>query len=222
LILASTRYVPHVAVLLALTAVLTLLQARDDHRDDDCANPAALFPVRAAPYDDEHDEKAEKRRRTNQVAAGESGRWDEGSVELSPGLRLNYTIVRTFEPRRIYHQPGRNLATDVRTRREGIEHLDDGTRPVAIHRLHIETARRAGEGQIVAAYLLVHRGEAVVNPILAQLRGAPFELVSGRRPMTRYLVFARVPPARRAEAEEATRAWLLDAWRRHQAACGGD
>lgn len=218
---ASSRYVPHVAVAVALAAVLALLQAGSARERETCENPAALFPVAPAPYDD-GDGKAERRRRVHELAAGPNGRWSEGSVEVAPDLRLNYTIVRSFHPRRVYHQPGRNLASDVRTRHESIERHEVAGRSVSIHRIEFETVRRPGDREVVAAYMLLHRGETVENPILAQLRGAPFELVSGRRPMTRYLVFARVPPARRAEAEEATRAWLLDAWRRHQAACAGD
>jgi hypothetical protein len=221
LIHASARYVPHVAVVVTLSAVLVLLQAHGRYNRDRCENVAALFPVAAAPYDD-GDSKAERRRRVHERAAGESGRWSEGSVEVAPGLRLNYTIVRSFNPRRVYHQPGRNLATDVRTRHESIERIEDDGRSVALHRIQFETGGRRGDKEVVAAYLLVHRGEAVASPILTQLRGAVSQFVSGRRPMTRYLVFARVPPARRAEAEQATRVWLLEAWRRHQRACSGE
>jgi len=221
LIHASPRYIPHVAVVLALSAVLALLQARPGYDRETCENPAGIFPASAEPYAD-GDTQPERRRAVYELAAGENGRWNEGSAEVAPGLRLNYSIVRAFHPRRVYHQPGRNLATDLRTRQESIERIEDDGGVVSLHRIHFETARRAGDKQVVAAYMLIHRGETVENPVLAQVRGAPLEIVSGRRPMTRYLVFARVPPERQAEAEEATRAWLLDAWRRHQRACSGD
>lgn len=214
---ASPRYVPYLALLLTFTMAVVLLQRRHDLDVDDCANPAALFPA-GDPVADT-DGKAERRHKTYTHAVGEKGRWGEGSIPTAAGFRLEYLIMHSFKPRLVYHRPGRNLVSHVRSRSDAVERVADDGRDVAIHRVNIESSDRRDGRKVVAAYLLVYHGESVVNPYLAQFGAVPAEIVSGRRPMTLYLVHTRVAEARRAEAEEVTRRWLLERWRTHRTAC---
>lgn len=217
MIQASTRFVPHVAALVAFAAAVALLQGGGRRDVEDCADPAALLP-RGEPL---HyaDGKQEKRRVTYESAVGERGRWTEGSVQSPEGFRLEYTVLHSYEPRRVYHQPGRNLVSEARSRSEQVERLRDGDREVPIHRLRFERSGRVAGPEVVAAYLLVYHGEPLLHPLREHLLAAPGELWSGRRPMTLYLVSTRAPAARRAEAEAATQRWLLERWRQHGEVC---
>jgi hypothetical protein len=218
LIQASTRFVPHVAVLLVFTAAIALLQGGGRRDLEDCANPAALLP-NGDPSPRASDANAEKRRTSRQRAVGERGRWTEGTTTTPEDFRLEYAVLHSYEPRRIYHQPGRNLVSEARSRTDELEWVRDGDRELPIHRLRFERSTRSAGPEVVAAYLIVYHGEPVTNPYRAHLAAAVPELWSGRRPMTLYLASVRAPAARRAQAEAATQRWLLERWQNHREAC---
>ena len=75
LIQASTRYVPHVALLLVFTAAVALLQGSDRRNVEDCADPAALLP-KGDPIQ-YADGRREKRHATYAQAVGPRGRWTD-------------------------------------------------------------------------------------------------------------------------------------------------
>jgi hypothetical protein len=218
LIQASTRYVPHVAILLAFTAAVALLQGGERRNVEDCANPAALLPQGEPIH--YADGRRERRHAGLRQAVGERGRWTEGSTPTPEGFRIEFSVLHSYEPRRIYHQPGRNLVKEARSRTEEIERVSDGNHEVPIHRLRFEQTTRSGGSEIVAAYLLVYHGEPVLDPYRAHAGAALRELWSGRRPMTLYLAHTQAPPSRRVAAEAAIQRWLLERWQRHREACG--
>ncbi|HTZ90039.1 MAG TPA: hypothetical protein VMA71_06855 [Alloacidobacterium sp.] len=75
------------------------------------------------------------------------------------------------------------------------------------------------DASILVAYLLVYRSSAIGNPYWAQLRAAPVELFSGRRPMTLFLVQARGSPGTLREMEKVEQEWLVSSWEKYGSAC---
>jgi hypothetical protein len=218
LIHASTRHVPLIAVLLALAAAPTWLHHTGRLNVDDCGELAIAFEPMSDGSPPVGDGEAARRRKRLLTLYGD-GSWVEGRVSIRRGgPRLTTVVVRSFDPKTIYHWPG-NRVIGTRPERTTLETVTAGAGQLPIHRLHYPRRSERGRKVKFAAYLLVYGGELVRNPYLAQLLSAPRQVVAGRMPMWLFFVFGDVHPADLDDAEQSAVDWLLDSWHRYQEAC---
>ena len=144
----------------------------------------------------------------------QSSQWNEGSFERD-GLRFDYSIIRSYDPKRLYHHPENYFVDRAFWLSRDLEWVpaDSGTLP--IHRAYY----RQTDPAAVVAYLLVYRSAPVASPYWAQLRAAPVLLFRGRYPMTLFFIQAHGSPGRSAEMENIAREWLRSAWENYCSVC---
>jgi len=145
----------------------------------------------------------------------QSSQWSEGSF-FRDGQRFQFSIIRSYDAKRLFHRPENSLvehAFVVKNREIEWVRADSGALP--IHRAYYGDMDPA----ILVAYLLVYRSSPVASPYWPQLRAAPVELFSGRRPMTLFFIQARGSPGSLREMEKVEREWLLSSWEKYRSAC---
>jgi len=205
----SLRYVRPLSVCLLLALIPVVVHSYIRVQVDDCGNPSALLPQFDPAYGPSSKRDAWMRDRF------QSSQWQEGSFSQD-GLRLDFSIVRSYDAKRLYHRPENSLVEEQAVvERRVIEWVQDGSGSLPIHRAYYGDTDPA----IAVAYLLVYRSAPVASPYWPQLRAAPAEVVTGSRPMTLFLVQARGSPARLPEMEKIEREWLLSSWRNYRSAC---
>jgi hypothetical protein len=213
LIDVSTRYVPHILVLMLIAGIPTLLHSLGRFDVEDCANPAVLLappdPGPAALPPAVEGERFDR-------SWGE-GNWTAGALPRGgPAAPLTYVIARSFDPKAIYHWPESRVISEVRPIERRLEDVEgDGAR-IPLHRAYYEPD---GVRRRVVAYLLVYHSRPVANPYLAQILSAPRQVVTGRRPMWMFFVHGQAAPSRMVETERVAREWLAGAWERYREAC---
>jgi len=207
----SRRYVPYILACLLPTLIPVLLHSYRGFQVDDCKNPSQLFPASSEGKTDEQPELWMHKE-------GKGIQWDEGTYASdSSGLRLNFVIARSYDPKRLYHRPEIMFVPDTTPDRRRVEWLENPTEKLPIHRAYYEP----GKPTIMVAYLLVYNSTPVASPYLAQITAFPFQLVGGSRPMTMFFISARGPTRDFEAMERSGRQWLLACWRRYCATCKG-
>ena len=206
----SSRFAPGMAALAILAAIPVVLHRYVGLEVDDCARSAELLPRSrdASGVTDREATLAQRFRAT---------RWSEG--EISGPTPLRFTHLATYDARRAYYRPENALieAQDPVSRELEWDEGEAGRLP--IHRPLYVSPFESGT-RILAGYVLLYGGRPIANPYTAQLRWAPLQLVTGRRPLTLLFVHGRVDREDYPEAERALRAELARATARHRDLCG--
>ncbi len=153
-----------------------------------------------------HDAQIKDRFETSEVR--------EGSFSAH-ALRFDFSVIRTYDAKRLYHRPEDTLVEHSIVATHGIQWAATGSGTVPIQRAYYDP----GDPAIVVSYLLVYHSSLVANPYWAQLRAAPAELFTGRHPMTIFLIQARGPQDRLSDMENVEREWLLTSWQKYRSAC---
>ncbi len=207
----SKRYQPHLAILLGMALVPVAVHSYVQVRSDDCAHPERLLGVASASTPDPERD------------AWVGGRFDADawwSGQLEPerdGMSLEYTVIRSYNAKRLYHRADDRLLAPTAEARV-VEWLDvDGTR-IPIHRSFYKQSLADGS-QYLTAYLLMHEGEAVANGYLAQLKHAPAQLIRGSRLMTLFMVSGEARLQMIGAAEQVAHEWLQSAWENYLLSC---
>jgi len=204
----SLRYVRLLSACLLLALIPVVVHSYLQVKIDDCRDPRAFVPEPAqAPA-------SSASRDTWMRQQFQSSQWQEGSFSRD-GLRFDFSIIRSYDAKRLYHRPETSLVEHAIVVRRGIEWLRTDSQALPIHRAYYGDMDPA----ILLAYLLLYRSSPVASPYWAQLRAAPVELFSGSRPMTLVLIQARGSPARLQEMEKVGREWLLSSWEKYRSAC---
>ena len=204
----SLRYVRPLSACLLLALIPVVVHSYLQIEIDDCKVPRALVPESAQASHSGGSRDALMRQRF------QSSQWDEGSF-FRDGLRFDFSIIRSYDAKRLYHRPETSLVEHEVVERRGIEWVPADSGALPIHRAYYDDTDPA----IVVAYLLVYRSSPVASPYWPHLRAAPVELVSGRRPMTLFFIQARGSPGRLREMEKVEREWLPSSWEKYGSAC---
>jgi hypothetical protein len=216
LIEVSTRFVPHIAVLVLVAAIPTLLHSTGRFDVEDCAAPAVLL----APPDADLAPLLSAAERQRFDRAWGAGNWSAGTLpRVDHAARLSYVVARSFDPKAVYHWPESRAVWEVRPVERRVEEIESEGVRIPVHRAYYERDLTRPGHSILVAYLLVYQSRPVGNPYLAQILSAPRQVVTGRRPMWLFLVYGRVPNAQLAETEASVREWLAATWQRHRAVC---
>jgi len=204
----SRRYVGPISACLLLALIPVVVHSYLQVEIDDCKAPKALVPEPAQASDSDGSRDAWMRERF------QSSQWQEGDF-FRYGLRFDFSIIRSYDAKRLYHRPENHLVQHAVVQRRGIEWVQADSGALPIHRAYYGDTGPA----ILVSYLLVYRSSPVANPYWTQLRAAPVELFSGRRPMTLFLIQARGSRSSLPEMEKVEREWLLSLWDRYRTAC---
>ncbi len=208
----SGRFARSLGLLLVLGSIPVLVHSYLDTLVDPCAAPEVLLARFAL------DPPSAKR--TDFLRSSMSAdAFAEGSLPGASGeSTLRYLVLRSWDPKRLYHQPEQRLLKGLEISESELDWIEVDGAPIPIRSIEVQT-NLVRHAEPVAAYLLVYDGEAVENPYVAQIGSAVRQLVGGRLPMTLYFVYG----SERRDGERATakraRAWLADAWRKHREVC---
>jgi hypothetical protein len=207
----SRRFAPHLVALCALALVAVVVHAWIGVDRDDCARPEAFLRPQPGAH-------ADSPRQRFMSAAFEAVAWREGRIS-SDDVRtsLSWSIVRSFQPRKLYYQP-ETLLYAMRPIARGVEWLEEDGARLPVHRAWYRSDPATG-ATLVVAYLLIYRGEPVESGMRAQLRSAPALLVTGAAPMTLLVVGGIASGGEIAETEARARDWLRASWRAYRFAC---
>lgn len=204
----SLRYVRPLSACLLLVLIPVVVHSYLQIEIDDCKAPTAFVPKSAQASHSGGSRDARMRERF------QSSQWDEGSF-VKDGTRFDFTIIRSYDAKRLYHRPETSLVEHGNVKRREIEWVRTDSGALPIHRAYYDDTDPA----ILVAYLLVYRSSPVASPYWPQLRAAPVELFTGRRPMTLFLIQAHGSPGSLREMEKVEREWLLSSWEKYGSAC---
>lgn len=198
--MVSHRFIPAACVLVAAALVPTIIHSYSADVHDDGLSTAAI-PTLLAGFDSVPSERAAtwgKRR-------FDSDDWIERVYRGANGETYRLTVVRSLDPKSVYHHP--ELAVAYRTGFVGEEIRRFEARPdIPVHVLKPAPGVRAG-----AMYVLHYHTRFVDNPIAFQIRAAGELLFSRRRPMTLFFVFNESPQPGGGAKESAGAMLLLEA-----------
>ena len=179
--IVSTRYAAATAVLVALALVPTAIHGYLGYRVDDGLRasgvPAVLETLASRPGT-----RNEGWMRRNFGTSDGIDRW------YGDGERLRLSVVRTYDPKAVYHHP--ELALSYRDAQ-----FDPGERSALPRRPEVPVTVLHGldrSGDLVV-YALHYGDQFVGNPVAFQLKLAASLLVRGRRPMTLFYVHDHAP-----------------------------
>jgi exosortase len=206
----SARYGWGLAALACLALVPVVVHSYVGLKTDDCANPQALVPANAGG-----------------VVPGEADaqsnfdayQWRTGQLAPTAGAPpMTYVVVRSFDAKQLYYRGSRRIWRDVEPGRDELVFIDDDGDKLPVVRSSLSDANSEDKHTLIAG-LLVYRGRPVENGWLAQLRAAPLQALTGKRPMTLYAVRATVSDGNREAAEKRAYAWLRESYHFYQAIC---
>jgi hypothetical protein len=192
----SPRYLRVVCVLFALTLIPTLIHSYSDAAGDDGRRahgiPHVLLGYTSVPT---------ARPATWGQRRFQSDDWIEREYANGLGDRLTLTVVRSLDPKSVYHHP--ELAVSYHREsfdRKTVERFPP--RPT----IPVHVLRQTAEGRAIAVYALHYDNRFVDNPVLFQIRTAAELLLSPRQPMTLFFVLdQQIDRPRDLEASSALR-----------------
>jgi hypothetical protein len=193
----SHRFIPLVGLLLAAALVPTIIHSYSGATHDDRRTTAAIPAVLVG-----HDSVPSERDETWGKRRFDSDDWTERVYGDISGQKRRLTVVRSYDPKSVYHHP--ELAVAYRTSFVG----DDVIRLDQRLDVPVHVLKPAPGVDASAMYVLHYDTRFVDNPILFQIRAAGELLFSKRRPMTLFFVFNENPRAD-GQAQVSAEASLL-------------
>ncbi len=206
----STRYVPHMAVMILVAMVPIVVHSYLDLRSDECADPVRLAASSSWRHQKERDAFMRERLGAHQ--------WKEGRLPAEPGEpSIHYTIARSYDAKRLYYRIERRLLVAEPDLQKIIKvQANSEQLPIRTLRFH---PKPGSAGAAVAAYLLVYDGRPVGNPYVNQLLAAPLRMLTGRLPMTAFFASSNVRVSEMDAVQERQIEWLVESWQRYREIC---
>lgn len=172
----SPRHVFVVCILLALALVPTLIHSYTGDVVDDGLMTATI-PTSLAGFTSSPSGRGANwgKRRFG------SDDWVERNY-VSPGDEVRLTVVRSYDPKALYHHPELAVAYGPKYGNSFAERQVARLNPRPDIPVHV--LRPAPESRALALYVLHYDGEYVENPVRFQIRTAGELLFSRRKPMT--------------------------------------
>jgi hypothetical protein len=174
----STRYLPAVCALVAITLVPTFIHSYSDSAVRDGLTTASI-PMRLAGYTG----TPSRRNASWGQRQFDSHDWTERVYESGPDL-VTLAVVRSYDAKALYHHP--ELATTESTFNETVVRRFPQQPGIPVFVL-------SGGASGIALYALQYDGTFVENPIRVQLRMAGEMLFSGRKAMTLFFLSDQSP-----------------------------
>ena len=205
----SKRYLPHVSLALLLTLFPVVLHSYVELNRDDCVPAQEILAL----CDKNIDVEVTGRRLKNLFGEVESCGGHLPGPSDSPSL--DYWVLRSYDPKALYHLPETGFVRGAAPSRRTTEELSSHYGPVPVHRAYYNDS----DGDIYVAYVLIYNSEPIANPYLAQILSFPKQLLTGTSPMNLLFVTGRGPRGTLAQMEEQGALWLLDSLGRYRSLC---
>ena len=201
----STRYTPHLLILLTAALIPVSIHSYAGFEYDDCRSTADLM-------DAYHSGASDDDRGRWMREAFAAFQWCEGTLKSEvSGLDLQYTVVRSYDSKKLYHRPEAALVKGM----VPFSHLVEWHGEIPIQRVHYNADSYA----VFVGYLLVAKSQFIENPYLFQLRWFPHQLVRGSFPTTLFFVYGKSRPSDSRSLEERATEWLVRSWQVYENAC---
>jgi len=206
----SRRYLPHISIALLLTLIPVAVHSYVKLKDDDCVRPSELFSA----CDFEGDRESTGRRLKGMFGDVD---WCGGTLPgRDGGPALDYWILRSYDPKKVYHLPEIGFVRGAAPSARGTEWLQVGSEKVPVHRSYYPRT----DVDVFVAYMLIYDSEPIGNPYIAQLLSFPRQLIRGTAPMNLFFVSGRGPAGTLTVMEQTGIPWLLESLRRYRLLCG--
>ncbi len=128
---------------------------------------------------------------------------------------LECWILRSYDPKKLYHLPEIGLVRDAAPNRRLTQYLKWENGAVPVHRAFYPDSG----GDVYAAYMLIYNSEPVDNPYITQVLSFPKQLLAGVAPMSLFFVSGRGPQGTLARMEEQGTRWLLESLSLYRSLC---
>ena len=179
----SSRYALPVTMLLALALIPTVFHSYlaaliDDGRSVESISHV-LGDFSSQPYN------RHKAQWVKEVF--DSQDWVERIYKSSSGAKVRLFVVRSYDLKRLYHHPELALSRGADLKSEGVFMLH-GESEIPVHLL------QSNSGHGLVAYVLLHDGMFIKDPLAHQLLEAFKQLVSARKAMTLFYVSDSISP----------------------------
>jgi hypothetical protein len=204
------RYHFLLLILLLLAVVPVAIHGGGRFRFDDCAEPSALFDTsRIAGSQAGEEIRDTGGRRVIQSSGGTV------PVNVRSIPPLQFRIVRSFDPWKLYHRPIPLIDEVHYSSRVKLRWIDIGGEklPVRIHHDRTRTYVRFLE------YMYVYESRPRRHPFWAGIASAFLHPLEGTRPLTLFMVSGRAPADLLEVAEQSADEWLIAAWRYYKMVC---
>lgn len=209
----SSRHALAIAILVTLALLPEFVHRGARFLDEDCRDPAALLrsvaqdggeaPLVPAPLASLPGTQVAARRLPLPDAAG----------------HLDLHVVHGFNPSLLYQPAELYFIDDRKPERREVERLEHGGTQLPVHRAYYERQRTRPLAHEVTGYLQVFDAKPVARSFAAELRAAPSQLFSGRKPVWLFFVHGQVKPKAREAAERSLHEALASGWDAYRAAC---
>jgi hypothetical protein len=207
----SKRYAGHVLVCVVPVLVIVVIHSYIGLQVEDCRELSGLFPNAAG-------DTSSPRRDARMREVFDAVQWEEGTLDTTvPASQMKFSIIRSYDPKKIYHHPEISLVRGATPARRDVEYIDAEGERVPVHRAYYNPASTTA----LVAFILIYHSRPVDNPYLSQIRSAPLQFVRGSYPMTLFFVSAQAPASATREMETQMKKWLIDGWRRYKTSCRG-
>jgi len=180
----SSRYVIPIILLLTLALLPTFIHSYLGSMSDDGRSvrsiPTVLAGFSSEPYLRHKDPWVKS------LYGSED--WMERIYKNNKGEKIRLFVARSYDFKKLYHHPELALSYASDLKEEGIVMLPgDPEIPVFI--------LRNSKGRGIAAYVLLHEGKFVKDPVSHQIKGAFTQLFSPMKAMTLFYVSDTSSPA---------------------------
>jgi hypothetical protein len=179
----SSRYALPVILLLILALLPTIIHSYLGSEYDDGKTvqsiPKALADFSSQPYMRHKDPWVK--------SLFDSEDWIERIYKNSKGEKVRLFVARSYDYKRLYHHPELALSHGVNLREEGITNLP-GDPEIPTHVL------RNSSGRGFVAYVLLHEGKFIQNPVSHQIKETFTQLFRSRKAMTLFYVSDTTSP----------------------------
>jgi hypothetical protein len=204
----STRYTTLLIGL--LLPVVVLLQSYWVVPVDDCVLPWALSDANRIAGSQGSVQVEENVR-------GAILQWTEGEVptEAEHVGPLKFRILRSSNPKQLYRAPANFLVEKIQNSRTELQRVVAGDVELPVHVVYGNTDVEIQMG----FYLFVLDGRPVETPFLAELLGAPGQLIRGRVPLTLFSISGAAAAPFFVATDEQAKQWLVSAFEYYGEVC---
>jgi hypothetical protein len=181
--MVSSRYALLIIIILAIALIPTVFHTYLAVQDDDGRSvekiPYVFGEFSSEPYN------RHKARWVKQVF--DSQNWVDRLYKNSSDATVRLFVARSYDLKRLYHHPELALSRGVDLKSEGVFMLQ-GKPKIPVHLL------KNSSGRGLVAYVLLHNGEFIKDPLAHQLLEIFKQLVSAKKSMTIFYVSDAISP----------------------------